>query len=400
MQEGRVQVDSDWNEQADVNLHFARFLATSIIGPHGGSRNGFKIGGELSGKGLRYDFTINEGYYFVDGILCKNEKTRTFSSQPGHASQPPLPGVPGLNLAYLDVWERELSGQADPSANEVALFGPDTSTRRRISWRVGALPLRRVRKNWSVSYVENALKKGVGTTEMPTLVPEGRYRGLENQLYRVEIHDPGAPGTASFKWSRDNGSVVSPILPVPTARNYHGYIGLEDGIQVSFGEGVYQLGDYWLIPARATGTVLWPAKGGKLVPMPPFGARNHYCPLAIVTFGSRGQVTAIDDMRREVDAFDLWYKVEDVLVQHGQVRTFPKWTGIDSSDLGLALLELLAYVGDQLSYYQDEIANEAYLSTARRRISTHRRGVGGARRHGPHTRTSSSNLKRIRVQKA
>jgi hypothetical protein len=37
--------------------------------------------------------------------------------------------------------------------------------------------------------------------------PLGGYRGLENQLYRVEIHDPGPPVT--FKWSRDNGSAVA-----------------------------------------------------------------------------------------------------------------------------------------------------------------------------------------------
>jgi hypothetical protein len=38
----------------------------------------------------------------------------------------------------------------------------------------------------------------------------------------------------------------------------------------------------------------------------------------------------------------------------------------------IALVELLAYVGDQLSYYQDAVANEAYLETARQRISVKR----------------------------
>ena len=41
-------------------------------------------------------------------------------------------------------------------------------------------------------------------------------------------------------------------------------------------------------------------------------------------------------------------------------------------DLGLTLVELLAYVGDQLSYYQDAVATEAYLGTARQRISLRR----------------------------
>jgi hypothetical protein len=41
--------------------------------------------------------------------------------------------------------------------------------------------------------------------------PTAGYRRLENQLYRVEVHGPGAPGVATFKWSRDNGSVVTTI---------------------------------------------------------------------------------------------------------------------------------------------------------------------------------------------
>ena len=39
------------------------------------------------------------------------------------------------------------------------------------------------------------------------------------------------------------------------------------------------------------------------------------------------------------------------------------------SDLGITLLELLAYEGDHLSYFQDAVANEAYLDTARQRSS-------------------------------
>jgi hypothetical protein len=41
-------------------------------------------------------------------------------------------------------------------------------------------------------------------------------------------------------------------------------------------------------------------------------------------------------------------------------------------DLGVTLVELLAYVGDQLSYYQDAVATEAYLESARQRISVRR----------------------------
>ena len=50
----------------------------------------------------------------------------------------------------------------------------------------------------------------------------------------------------------------------------------------------------------------------------------------------------------------------------------PDWTERNPSDLGMALLELLAYEGDRLSYFQDAVANEAYLDTLRARISARR----------------------------
>ena len=42
------------------------------------------------------------------------------------------------------------------------------------------------------------------------------------------------------------------------------------------------------------------------------------------------------------------------------------------SDLNIALIELLAYTADRLSYFQDAVVNEAYLSTVRQRISARR----------------------------
>ena len=50
----------------------------------------------------------------------------------------------------------------------------------------------------------------------------------------------------------------------------------------------------------------------------------------------------------------------------------PDWTERHPADLGVTLIELLAYVGDYLSYQQDAIATEAYLGTARRRVSVRR----------------------------
>lgn len=50
----------------------------------------------------------------------------------------------------------------------------------------------------------------------------------------------------------------------------------------------------------------------------------------------------------------------------------PDWQERNPADLQVAMVEAIAYVGDQLSYYQDAVGTEAYLGTARQRISVKR----------------------------
>lgn len=50
----------------------------------------------------------------------------------------------------------------------------------------------------------------------------------------------------------------------------------------------------------------------------------------------------------------------------------PDWRERSPADGHVALVELLAYEADRLSYFQDAVATEAYLGTARRRISLRR----------------------------
>ncbi len=73
-QQGRVQLDADWNEQAAILLHYLRTLAADLIGPFAGPAGedyGFKIGASE-----KDDFSIGKGRYYVDGILCENERRR------------------------------------------------------------------------------------------------------------------------------------------------------------------------------------------------------------------------------------------------------------------------------------------------------------------------------------
>lgn len=50
----------------------------------------------------------------------------------------------------------------------------------------------------------------------------------------------------------------------------------------------------------------------------------------------------------------------------------PTWIERSPADIGMALLELFAYEGDNLAYLQDAVANEPYLDTARQRVSAKR----------------------------
>jgi Baseplate J-like protein len=52
--------------------------------------------------------------------------------------------------------------------------------------------------------------------------------------------------------------------------------------------------------------------------------------------------------------------------------TLPQWQERSPADIGMVMVEVLAYVGDYLSYYQDAVATEAYLGTARKRMSVRR----------------------------
>lgn len=60
------------------------------------------------------------------------------------------------------------------------------------------------------------------------------------------------------------------------------------------------------------------------------------------------------------------------LIEDRLALVSPEWTERHVPDLGITLAEVLAYTGDYLSYHQDAVATEAYLDTARQRISVRR----------------------------
>jgi hypothetical protein len=148
------------------------------------------------------NFLLTAGRYYVDGILVENEHPVPFTLQPDLPGVAPLPA--GVNhLLYLDVWERHLTALEEPSLREIALGGPDTATRARVVWQVRALGDAQRQCSAEHGAYAAATAPSTGRLRMrasadlstgdPCVVPAAAgYRGLENQLYRVEIHNPGA----------------------------------------------------------------------------------------------------------------------------------------------------------------------------------------------------------------
>jgi hypothetical protein len=56
-------------------------------------------------------------------------------------------------------------------------------------------------------------------------------------------------------------------------------------------------------------------------------------------------------------------------------QLLPGWNAATEADIGVMMAELAAYAGDQLSYQQDAVTTEAYLATARSRISLRRHAL-------------------------
>ncbi|MCD4525975.1 DUF6519 domain-containing protein [Nocardioides sp. cx-173] len=246
LQQGRILTDADWNEQAAHIRRRVQAEALDTIGRAGvpsETLDGFKI--SLSGGAA----LIGIGRMYVDGVLAENHgrpadawratlaelvgtTTVSYNAQPHLPTPPPLPST-GKVLVYLKVWRREVTAVDDPDLVEPAL-GVDTTTRMRTIWQVKAVPV-------PAGFVPGAalatvpgflgaeppatarLSVGTATVDIDPspcqISPTGGYTGVENQLYRVEVHTPGPAGAATFKWSRDNATVAARVTSIPATRD-------------------------------------------------------------------------------------------------------------------------------------------------------------------------------------
>lgn len=212
MQQGRLQLDADWNEQVDIQNYLMQTQVQDVIGLSGipnaeDNKDAFKI--TPDGK----DFKITRGRIYVDGILCELEADATYTKQTLYPNAAIADKIVGENgeiqsgryLVYLDVWQRHITAIEDPEIREIALNGADTATRTQTVAQVKLAPLENHNK-WQ-TFLSNKQRRTAGIKA--SKAPNSSI--VDNNLYRIEIHQSGIIGEATFKWARNNATIVSEI---------------------------------------------------------------------------------------------------------------------------------------------------------------------------------------------
>lgn len=233
MQQGRVHLDSDWNELVDELTRRARVQSLDTFGEAAvpmTTPDGFKLT-IPPGPPSPLDVAIGAGRCYVGGLLAEAfPGEQVGGAALSYLHQPYLPSpspVGSAGLFYLDVWLREVTWLEDPDLLEVALGGIDTTTRVQTVWQVKFLggaggPPPDCTTDLDAVFPASAGRLSTRAVQPPApddpcLLPEtGGFRGVENRLYRIEIHAGGAVGAASFKWSRENASVATVVQKIET----------------------------------------------------------------------------------------------------------------------------------------------------------------------------------------
>jgi len=261
LQQGRLLLDADFNEQVAI---VDRRLRAQIADQ---SPAGVPLVSELTKDAFFItvsgsDLTIGAGRMYVDGLLAENHGDDTvtvfdpilaepthsgpveYTAQPYWPTPDPLPEA-GPHVVFLDVWDREVTALQAPDLVETAI-GVDTTTRTQTVWQVRLLSVPSGSTcdsdltEWDELTAPSAARLTTGTVpvdpeddpcEMP---PTGGYRGLENHLYRVELHDEN-----NFKWSRENASVGSTVAEYVSATELRlASLGRDSVLRFSTGDWV------------------------------------------------------------------------------------------------------------------------------------------------------------------
>ena len=236
LQQGRVSLESDWNEAWQIAAEEQRRQALDLVGPSGALGDGFRIALERAKDGEGdadeddldgADFWVHAGTLYLGGVRASLPHCLRYSRQGEWQGRPhaeELDRTAGRQheLVYLGLHEQEVSAEEDEALSDVALGGRDTAHRTRLIQRIGRLPLRsgsreeaaeEAHKHWHErglhwDRVEGRLDS-LARLQVHVSQPDevigfeetGGQAGAENQLIRVQITDDGR-----VVWGYDNAS--------------------------------------------------------------------------------------------------------------------------------------------------------------------------------------------------
>ncbi len=262
IQQGRPIVDADWNEQSSILVRYLQSLAADVIGWHGGSEVVKSTSGpfviQLNGGKVEF-MTDRMSHYYVDGMLLDVPSTGPKPVPLKVLNEDTADPIPNNILVYLAVWQHFQPDAIDPKnldqLYDPALLGISGREHLRFELRAvkAAVTTAEAKLKNRSTFVEltyliktpsGPVPQSIGTripspnTKLPSLIawtnlrsPDDEdctiedgsgYTGLENQLYRVEVHNAGIDGKTfwnpddkasannafTLKWSRDNGSIA------------------------------------------------------------------------------------------------------------------------------------------------------------------------------------------------
>ena len=139
-QQGRVWLDSDWNEEVAEQLRLLRHETLDVVGVCGVPEPGEaflispnpNVSATAPGDFLIGGGTGRLGRAYVEGVACQLDAPATYLTQPDLPIPPIAMPTDGSDLnavVYLEVWDRLITVLEDADIREVVLAGPDTTTR-------------------------------------------------------------------------------------------------------------------------------------------------------------------------------------------------------------------------------------------------------------------------------
>lgn len=226
-QQGRVTLEADINEQAEIAAELLRKETVDIIGPVGTPDGGYVL--TTNGQ----DITVSAGTIYLAGLRLTLPAPVNTASQPDWLDMPAWPAPTGNNIIALVAIEQSVIGVEDNALLEVALGGPDSAGRLAILQHFLRIP-----STASVCADTGAAIAGAiaaqgfsydpvscevtcnaqllvtpiepaGTPGTCDPTTSGGYLGADNQMIRISItdYDPAAK-SGHFVWGYNNASFL------------------------------------------------------------------------------------------------------------------------------------------------------------------------------------------------